>query len=308
MKKHALTDPRSTHSVPLNGGVSVAADAARHAPSPWADDPRAQAVVAEMRRRTPAADPLSRLPDVHPQRIPRHIAVIMDGNGRWAQQRGFPRVFGHRNGAAAVREVIEECNRLGVEALTLYSFSLENWKRPDDEIRALMMLYVTYLDGERERLARENMRFVQIGRRDGLPPEVLAASDRLVEATAGNTGATLCLAVNYGARAEITDAVRAIASRVQRGELDPSQIDESVIGASLYTAGLPDPDLLIRTAGEMRVSNYLLWQISYAELHVTDVLWPDFGVDDLHRAIRDFAGRRRRFGGLDTTEIGRAPG
>ena len=223
----------------------------------------------------------------------------MDGNGRWAVAKGFPRVFGHRNGAAAVREVIEECQLLGIEVLTLYSFSLENWKRPSDEVQALMGLYMMYLEGEAERLIRENLRFVQIGQREGLPPEVLASVDRLVEATRGNTGPTLCLAVNYGSRAEIVSAVRTIARKVRKGQVDPDTISEATINEHLYTAGLPDPDLLIRTAGEMRVSNYLLWQISYAELHVTPKLWPDFSVDDLHVAVRDFAARRRRFGGLD---------
>ncbi|MCC6322838.1 MAG: isoprenyl transferase [Phycisphaerales bacterium] len=251
-----------------------------------------------MRRRSPDADPAARLPDVHPTRIPRHIAIIMDGNGRWAQQRGFPRIFGHRNGASVVRNIVEECGKLGVECLTLYSFSLENWKRPQDEVRSLMELYKTYIDGEAQEIARKNIRFVQIGRREGLPAEVLEAADRLARLTARNTGPTLCLAVNYGARAEIVDAVRRIADRVAAGEVRPAEIDESVIARNLYTAGLPDPDLLIRTAGEMRVSNYLLWQISYAELHVTDVLWPDFAVEDLHKAIRDFAQRSRRFGGL----------
>jgi undecaprenyl diphosphate synthase len=267
-------------------------------PSPFADDPSALAAVARIRRANPKADPLGRLPDVHPERIPRHIAIIMDGNGRWARNRGFPREFGHRNGASAVRAVIEECGALGVEVLTLYSFSMENWKRPADEVSALMQLYMAYLEGEIEKFMRENLRFRQIGRRDGLAPEVLQAADRLTEMTKDNTGSTLCLAVNYGARAEIVDAVRAIAQRVKRGELDPGAITDETVHEHLYTAGLPDPDLLIRTAGEMRVSNYLLWQISYAELHVTDVLWPDFGVQDLYAAIRDYAKRTRKFGGL----------
>jgi undecaprenyl diphosphate synthase len=268
------------------------------APSPFAADPTALAAVARLRRANPKADPMARLPEVHPERIPRHIAIIMDGNGRWARQRDFPREFGHRNGAAAVRAVIEECGALGVEVLTLYSFSMENWKRPAGEVSALMQLYMSYLEGEIERFMRENLRFRQIGRRDGLSAEVLEAADRLTELTKNNTGSTLCLAVNYGARAEIVDAVQAIARRVQRGELDPAAITDATVHEHLYTAGLPDPDLLIRTAGEMRVSNYLLWQISYAELHVTDVLWPDFGVQDLHAAIRDYAGRTRKFGGL----------
>lgn len=262
------------------------------------DDAPAREAVARMRARSPKADPQARLPDVHPARIPRHIAIIMDGNGRWAAQRGFPRAFGHRNGAATVRNVLEECGKLGVEVLTLYSFSIENWKRPADEVQGLMDLYTTYLDGELERLMRENIRFVQLGRREGLPPEVISTVDRITRATAANTGATLCLAVNYGSRAEITDACRAVAREVAAGTLRPEDITPETISGRLYTAGLPDPDLLIRTAGEMRVSNYLLWQISYAELHVTPVLWPDFTVADLHAAVRDYASRSRRFGGL----------
>jgi undecaprenyl diphosphate synthase len=279
--------------------VKAIESGAAAAASPFLKDPAALAAVERMRRVSPKADPMGRLPDVHPARIPRHIAIIMDGNGRWAEQRGFPRVFGHRNGASAVRTVIEECGLLGVEALTLYSFSLENWRRPPEEVGGLMLLYLTYLEGERERIMRENMRFVQIGRRDNLPPEVLEAVDRMVRDTAANTGPILCLAVNYGARAEIVDAARALARDAAEGRIDPNAIDEEAVASRLYTAGIPDPDLLIRTAGEMRVSNYLLWQISYAELHVTDVLWPDFGVEQLHAAVRDYAQRRRRFGGLD---------
>lgn len=267
--------------------------------SPWADDPGAAAVVARMRERTRHADPLSRIPDVHPSRIPRHIAIIMDGNGRWAERRGFPRIFGHRNGAAAVRAVIEESGRLGVEVLTLYSFSLENWKRPREEVDALMHLYTLYLEGETQGLINNNIRFKQIGRREGLPDVVVQAVDRLEQATSNCTGATLCVAVNYGSRAEIADAAKDIARAVRDGAIKPDDVDEALIGRHLYTAGLPDPDLLIRTAGERRLSNYLLWQLSYAEIHVTDALWPDFGVADLHAAVRDYAGRSRRFGGLD---------
>lgn len=253
-----------------------------------------------MRRVCPKADPLAKLPDVDPARIPRHIAVIMDGNGRWAEKRGFPRIFGHRNGAAAVRTLVEEAGRLGVEVLTLYSFSQENWKRPADEVRALMDLYGVYLEGELERLMRENIRFVQIGRMEGLPDEVRRSVESVMSATASNTGPTLCLAVNYGGRAEIVDAARRLAGRVAAGEIGVDQIDEGMVSGALSTAGIPDPDLLIRTAGEMRVSNFLLWQISYAELFVTDVLWPDFGIEDLHGAIRDYAGRQRRYGGLES--------
>ncbi len=267
--------------------------------SPFADDPAAREAVRRMRERSPEADPLARLPEVHPDRIPRHIAIIMDGNGRWAEERGFPRIFGHQNGAASVRTVMEECRLLGVEVITLYSFSLENWKRPAQEVEALMHLYERYLEGEREALADRNLRFRQIGRRDGLPQAVIDASVELERATANNTGPMLCLAVNYGSRAEIVDAAQSLARRVASGEIDPDQIDEASIDRSLGTAGLPDPDLLIRTAGEMRVSNFLLWQISYAELVVTDTLWPDFGVESLHDAIRAFAARDRRFGGLN---------
>jgi len=251
----------------------------------------------------PRAEPLVRLPDVPPSRIPRHIAIIMDGNGRWAKERGLPRRAGHKAGALAVRAAVEECGKLGVEALTLYSFSLENWKRPREEIEALMALYLEYMRAERELLVKHNMRFRQIGRREGLPPEALAELDLTLEATKNCTGPTLCLAVNYGSRAEITDAVRAIARRVAQGELAPEAIDEAALSAHLDTAGLPDPDLLIRTAGEMRISNYLLWQISYSELHVTPTLWPDFRAEHLHAAIRDFASRRRRFGGLDAETV-----
>ena len=261
-------------------------------------DPGDRAIVERMRRVNPEADPTARLPGVPPARVPRHVAIIMDGNGRWAQARGFPRIFGHRNGAAAVRRAMGEAGRLGIEMLTLYSFSLENWKRPADEVRDLMGLYLQYMSGEREELVRKNIRLVQIGRREGLPEEALAALDATVEATRSCTGPTLCLAVNYGSRAEIVDAARSLARDVKAGRLDPDQISEDALAGRLYTAGLPDPDLLIRTAGEMRVSNYLLWQISYAELYVTDTLWPDFDATHLREAVRAYAARERRFGGL----------
>ncbi len=201
-------------------------------------------------------------------------------------------------GAQRVRDIVVEASKLGVEALTLYCFSLENWKRPENEIQALMELYIEYLSKERQELLDNNVRFLQLGRRAGLPQSVLDEVDTMIAATEHCTGLSLCLALNYGSRAEITDAVRAIAREVDQGELRPDQIDEATISAHLYTAGLPDPDLLIRTAGEMRVSNYLLWQISYAEIHVTNVFWPDFTVDCLHKAIRDYASRERRFGAV----------
>lgn len=250
-------------------------------------------------RRPPTPDPESRLPDVPRDRLPRHVAIIMDGNGRWALRNGKARIFGHQAGARAVRAIVTEAARLGLEALTLYSFSMENWKRPADEVDALMGLYVDYLIAEREELQRNNIRFVQCGRREGLPPAVLAELDRTIAATATCNGLTLALALNYGSRAEITDAVRAIAEKVRDGRLDPDSITEETVRSHLYRPELPDPDLLIRTAGEMRVSNYLLWQISYAEFHVTPVLWPDFAVADFHDALRRFADRNRRYGGLD---------
>jgi undecaprenyl diphosphate synthase len=231
-------------------------------------------------------------------RLPRHVAVIMDGNGRWARQRGMPRVEGHLRGADTVRATVEECCRLGVEQLTLYCLSVENWKRPQNELDFLMTLLHRYLLDERAEIMGQNIRFSVIGRRSGLPDNVLAEIDENVRLSAANTGMTLCLAINYGGRTEIVDAVRALVERVRRGELKPDAIDEDAVSAALYTAGMPDPDLLIRTAGEMRVSNFLLWQISYAELWVTEKCWPDFDRDTLHQALRDFGRRERRFGGL----------
>ncbi len=246
------------------------------------------------------------IPDVPSERIPRHIAIIMDGNGRWAVRRGLERIRGHQEGAKAVRTVVTECARLrkhrgGPDFITLYSFSLENWKRPADEVTFLMQMYIDYLRQERQTMMENNIRFRQIGRLDHLPDPVLEEVKVALEETRNNSGLTLVLALNYGSRAEITDAVRAIAMQVHSGALNPNDIDESTISDNLYTNGMPDPDLLLRTAGEMRVSNYLLWQISYAELVVSEVLWPDFDVNDLHEAIRQFASRNRRFGALDHT-------
>ncbi len=248
-------------------------------------------------------DPLSDIPD---NRFPRHIAVIMDGNGRWAVKRGLERVRGHQQGAKTVRNIVTECARLrkehgGPDFLTLYSFSLENWKRPVDEVGFLMQMYIEYLRSERATMMENNIKFAQIGRLENLPEPVLDEVNITLEETKNNNGLTLVLALNYSSRAEITDAVRAIAQKVKSGELSPRDIAENTISEHLYTAGMPDPDLLIRTAGEMRVSNYLLWQISYAELYVSEVLWPDYGIADLHTAIRAFASRNRRFGALDHT-------
>jgi undecaprenyl diphosphate synthase len=224
----------------------------------------------------------------------------MDGNGRWAQQRQLPRIEGHRHGVASVRRTTEECARLGIEQLTLYCLSSENWKRPKLELDFLMHLLEQYMIEERGTLLEENIRVSIIGRREGIPIDVLAQMDKTIDLTRSNTGMRLCLAINYGSRSEITDAVREIAQRVVAGQLSPETISEATIDQHLYTAGMPDPDLVIRTAGEMRISNYLLWQISYAEIWVTQQCWPDFSDADLHAAIRDFAARDRRFGGLNS--------
>jgi undecaprenyl diphosphate synthase len=240
----------------------------------------------------------TKLPDIPPERLPRHVAVIMDGNGRWARTRGLPRAEGHRAGVASVRRVTEECSRLGIEQLTLYCLSSENWKRPPEELDFLLQLLQTYLLEERPRIMDHNLQVKWIGRRDELPEGAVRGLDETVLASAGNTGLRVCLAINYGARAELVDAVRRIAGEVRQGAIEPAAIDEDTVSQRLYTAGMPDPDLLIRTAGEMRVSNFLLWQISYAEIWVTQAFWPDFDESQLHAALRSYAGRDRRFGGL----------
>lgn len=241
-----------------------------------------------------------------PEQLPRHVAIIMDGNGRWAQNRGMPRVIGHRRGIKSVRAVVEEGCRLGLEQLTLYCLSVENWKRPRRELSFLLKLFRHFLVVERALLMEQNVRLAMIGRREGLPEGVLREFDETAMQTADNTGMTLCLAVNYGGRTEIADAVKRLAEDVRAGALDPDQVDEAVVASYLATSGMPDPDLLIRTAGEFRVSNFLLWQISYAELWVTDVLWPDFRGDDLLTACRAFASRQRKFGGLPAAAPGGA--
>jgi undecaprenyl diphosphate synthase len=230
--------------------------------------------------------------------IPKHVAIIMDGNGRWAQSRGLPRIEGHRQGAQSVRRACEVCVELGVQVLTLYCFSNENWKRPKEELDFLMGLLKQFLIQESKTLVEKNIRLSVIGRRDGLPEDVLEEMDRAIAKSAGMTGLHLCLAINYGSRQEITDAVRTIAQKVQEGLCTPDQIDESMISKHLYTANLPDPDLLIRTSGELRLSNYLLWQISYSELWITKRAWPEFSRNDFLAAMEDYSKRHRRFGGL----------
>ncbi|MBI3409783.1 MAG: isoprenyl transferase [Planctomycetes bacterium] len=246
-------------------------------------------------------DTLQRLASagLDPERLPRHVAIIMDGNGRWAQLRGLPRIEGHSRGVKSVRATIEECCRLGIEQLTLYCLSTENWKRPQDELDFLMALLHQYLLAERDEIMEENIRFTTIGRREGLPAQVLAEIDENVRLSTKNTGMTLCLAINYSGRTEMVDAVRMLAEKVNAGKLIPEDIDETTISDALYTEGMPDPDLLIRTAGEMRVSNFLLWQISYSEIWVTPKCWPDFDPATLQEALREFAQRERRFGGLN---------
>jgi undecaprenyl diphosphate synthase len=231
-------------------------------------------------------------------RLPRHVAIIMDGNGRWAQQRHKNRVEGHRAGIHAVRDTVETAARLGIEVLTLYAFSIENWKRPESEVATLMGLLKHYLRSELDTLLRNDIRFRVVGREQELAPEIRSELQRAVARTAGSGGLQFNIALNYGGRAEITDAVRELVAEVVSSGKDPASIDEQSLAAHLYTAGQPDPDLLIRTSGELRVSNFLLWQIAYSEIWVTEVLWPDFRRKHLLQAILDFQKRERRYGGI----------
>jgi len=240
----------------------------------------------------------SQLLDVPREKRPRHIAVIMDGNGRWAQQRGLPRIEGHRQGAVVLRQIINACQQLAIDQLTLFCFSSENWKRPSDELDGLMHMLKHYMIEERPNIMENNLVMRVIGRREGLPADVVEEMEKTVRMSANNTGPCICLAINYGGRAELLDAVQAIARDVQEEKIATEDISEQTISDHLYTTGMPDPDLLIRTAGEMRVSNFLLWQISYTELWITKVYWPEFTQDHLQQAIRDYAARDRRFGGL----------
>jgi len=238
------------------------------------------------------------------QRLPRHIAVIMDGNGRWAQRRHLPRVAGHRAGVESARIVIETCARLHIPALTLYAFSMENWRRPKAEIDFLMRLLRQYLRKELPGIHRNNIRLQIIGRTEQLPEEVQADVAKGAALTAQNSGMVLTVALNYGGRAELVDAFNAILDRFRKkaangnGALANFRVDEETIAENLYTAGLPDPDLLIRTSGELRISNFLLWQIAYAEIYVTETLWPDFRRAELYAALTDYQKRERRYGGL----------
>jgi undecaprenyl diphosphate synthase len=254
-------------------------------------------VVAPGARPERSVGPLS---DIAGERWPRHVAIIMDGNGRWAERQGLVRVAGHDRGGHVVRAITRECARLApIEQLTLYCLSSENWRRPADELAFLMELLRLYLVNERPIMMEDNVRVRMIGRRDGIPADVLAELDQTVALSSVNDGLQLNLAINYGGRGEIVDAVRRLAASVKAGEMAVEAIDEGAVGAALYTQGRPDPDLLIRTAGELRVSNFLLWQISYAELWITEKTWPEFDEETLHEAIRAYASRQRRFGGLN---------
>jgi len=238
----------------------------------------------------------------HLKNLPRHVAIIMDGNGRWAQQRKLSRIEGHRAGAESVRAMVRACGELGIEYLTLYAFSIENWNRPKAEVTALMHLLEFYLKQEIPELNKNNVRLTSIGRIRELPESGQKQLQKSIDALSKNTGLTLVLALSYGARAEIVDAVREITREVKAGRLDVADIDEKVIGNHLYTRSIPDPDLLIRTSGEMRVSNFLLWQISYAEIYVTETLWPDFRKPQLLEALEDYSKRHRRFGRVSSGE------
>jgi len=240
----------------------------------------------------------SRAPTNLKTQIPRHVAVIMDGNGRWAAERGLPRTEGHRRGADAVQRTVEACVELGVEFLTLYAFSSENWKRPKSEVEALMKLLDRFLRTKLDEMLQKNVRFQAIGRLTDLPAGCQESLHRAIERTAGNTGLTLILALSYGGREEIVDGVKSVLRHVQEGHLDPGMITAEVFGKHLYTRYWPDPDLLIRTSGELRLSNFLLWQLSYAEFWVTPKLWPDFDKTDLKEAFAAFGRRERRFGGI----------
>lgn len=231
-----------------------------------------------------------------PEQMPHHIAVIMDGNGRWAKRKSLPRVMGHRQGAKIIEKISLFCVDLGIESLTLYSFSTENWNRPKSEINALMHIHSEYLVNIRPVLMRNNVKLIHLGRIEGLPKPVLNDLTDTMEETSANTGMILALALNYSGRTEIVDATRKIAQEYKKGKISLEDIDEQCISQNMYASKLPDPDLLVRTANEMRISNFLLWQISYSEFYVTKTLWPDFSKTSIDKAIMAYAARKRRFG------------
>ena len=237
-----------------------------------------------------------RVDRLQPEDMPRHVAIIMDGNGRWAERRGLSRIEGHREGLESVRAVVRAAGDLGVEYLTLYAFSLENWNRPQAEVTELMRLLEHYLDGELEEAMKNDIAVRTIGRLDRLPPSVHKRVADAVARTCDNRSMTLVFALSYGGRAEIVDAARRLLRDAEVGKIDPERLDEKTFAAYLYDPEIPDPDLLIRTGAESRVSNFLLWQIAYSEIYITDVMWPDFRTDNFRLAIRDYQGRERRFG------------
>ena len=234
--------------------------------------------------------------------MPGHVAVIMDGNGRWAKARGLPRVMGHRAGVEALKSTLRHCSDWGVEALTAYAFSTENWSRPGEEVNFLMTLFESVLQRELQALEQEQVRIRFLGDLDALPVKLQALIAEATQRTSANSGIHFNVCTNYGGRRELVRASQRLAERVARGELEPSQIDENALAAELFTAGEPDPDLLIRTSGEQRISNFLLWQLAYAEIHVTDLCWPDFDAEALQLALQDYQSRQRRFGGLQSME------
>lgn len=236
--------------------------------------------------------------DLRQECLPRHVAVIMDGNGRWAKRRGMPRIMGHRRGVDVLKDLLRCCRDWGIEALTAYAFSTENWGRPLEEVEFLMMLFERVLRQELHEMMQENVRIRFVGNLHALPLSLQAEIERAVQATANNPGIQFTVATNYGGRQEIIQACRSIAEKVQQGLIEPEQIDEALFERHLYTAGICDPDLLIRTSGEMRLSNFLLWQMAYGELYVTDTLWPDFDRNEFHQALCAYQQRDRRFGKL----------
>lgn len=240
---------------------------------------------------------------IEAEKMPRHVAIIMDGNGRWAIKRGLERFQGHQQGARVVEKIVHHCVNLGLDCLTLYSFSMQNWKRPKREVNFLMQLYTRYLVGIRNTLKKHNVRLVHLGRTERLPAKLIRELNKTVEIASKHTGMTLALALNYGSREEIVDAVKKICRNCIDQKLAVEQFDEHCISENLYSAGLPDPDLLIRTSNEKRLSNFLLWQISYAEFYVTDTLWPDFTAEDLDKAVIDYSKRSRRLGDVKPTII-----
>lgn len=233
---------------------------------------------------------------IRPDRLPAHVAIIMDGNGRWAKQRGMDRIFGHQQGVNAVRQVIEAAAELGIKYLTLYAFSTENWGRPDEEVSALMGIMVESLNSETSTLLKNNIRLTAIGDTDRLAGDVKERLDATIGLTSNSTGLNLIIAMSYSSRWEIMEATRKLASEIAGGSIDPATIEEKDFEKFLATAGVPDPELMIRTSGEIRISNFLLWQLAYTELYFTDILWPDFGKEEFYEAILDFQKRERRFG------------